>query len=868
MPAPFDPHRQPDSSAPADLPDFATVLRDCRVAAGLSQEALAELAGVTARSIRNIERGWVRRPRPETAALLGTALGLAGRRLDDFVAHAREQYWAQRKSPSDTGNVDRATPAGGTISSIPAQLPLDVRGFTGRLDEIAALDEIVAPEVRDAATVSVISGTPGVGKTALAVRWAHAATAHFPDGQLYVNLRGYDLDEPMPPGEALIGFLVALGVGRRDVPLAVPDRAALYRSRMHGRRALVLLDNAASAEQVRPLLPGGPACVTLVTSRESLAGLVALDGAHRMDLDLLSVEEAGHLLRTVIGPRVNAEPEAAEMLVRQCARLPLALRVAAELAAAQPARDLATLVAELRDEQQRLDMLAAGDDRRAAVRTVLSWSYRQLSAEVAAVFRAVGLHPGADVDDYAASALAGIDLHAAAGALRSLADAHLLRPATPTRYVMHDLLRAFSCSLTEESHARAARTRLFDYYLAGASTAMDTLYPAERERRPRVTTVATPLPPLADVDNARDWLDDEMPALVKVAEHAANHGWPDHTKRLAATLYRYLNGDRFIDALAIHGHARSAARRGGDRAAEAEALAGLGVTYWLLDNYEQAAAFLEEALAAYRVVGQPAGEARALNNLALVRQWTGDNDGAATCMEQALSLYRATDDAIGIAKTTSNLGGLYAWSGRPDDGHALILEALSVHQRLGDRSGEATDLNTLGMIDVRLGRHDRAGDRYRQALAIHRHMGHRAGEAHVLQNLGDLDNILGRHEAAYERHSAALRLFRRCGDQTGETGALIGLATCMHKTGRPADALGHHRAALEIAEKIGARREEAFCHDGLSQVYETLGDPVQAAEHARAALVLFEEFDPAKAAEVRTRLLATPQSAGDSEPQR
>jgi DNA-binding SARP family transcriptional activator len=318
---------------------------------------------------------------------------------------------------------------------VPAQLPADVHAFTGRRQELAALDRLLTPGQADGAdgqstavVISAVSGTAGVGKTALAVHWAQRARARYPDGQLYVNLRGYDPAQPMTAADALGGFLTGLGVAGPDIPPDLDDRAARYRTEIAGRRILVVLDNASSVDQVRPLLPGSASAMVLVTSRDSLPGLVAVHGARRLDLEFLPLPDAVALLRTLIGPQVDAEPAAASALAERCVRLPLALRVAAELAVARPAIALADLVTELGDLQRRLELLDAGGDPRAAVRAVFSWSYRQLPPDAARTFRLIGLHPGVDIDHYGAAALADTSADHARATLDLLARAHLVQP--------------------------------------------------------------------------------------------------------------------------------------------------------------------------------------------------------------------------------------------------------------------------------------------------------------------------------------------------------------------------------------------------------------------------------------------------------
>jgi DNA-binding SARP family transcriptional activator len=469
---------------------------------------------------------------------------------------------------------------------VPRELPADVDAFTGRAGELAELDRLLEaatqagghhPEGAGPAPVviSAVAGSAGVGKTALAVHWAHRVRGAFPDGQLYVNLRGYDPGEPMTAADALAGFLRALGVADQDMPADIDERAARYRSILDGQRTLVMLDNAAAAEQVRPLLPGSPSCFVVVTSRDSLAGLVARHGAQRLDLDLLPPDEAATLLRALIGARVDADPDAAATLAQQCARLPLALRVAAEFVATRPALTLA----QLAGEQRSLD---AGGDFRTDMRSVFSWSYRHLPADAARAFRLMGLHPGPDFDAYAARALIGGGLEQARDLLDLLACAHLIHPAQPGRYGMHDLLRAYARHLavtqdpvTQDSATRdagalstradnekqAALTRLFDYYLAAAAAAMDTALPAERNRRPRVAPPASPIPPMTGPAAAQAWLDTERATLVAAA-YAATRGWPGHAVRLSVIVWRYIQaGGHSTDAITMQAHAVQAPAR-------------------------------------------------------------------------------------------------------------------------------------------------------------------------------------------------------------------------------------------------------------------------------------------------------------------
>ena len=347
----------------------------------------------------------------------------------------------------------------------PRQLPQAARHFSGRSAELVVLRQIT-DEPADAGRPAVIAvtGAAGVGKTALALRWAHEVAFRFPDGQLHADLRGYDPGSPVPPAEVLARFLRSLGVPGAEIPADQTERAARFRSLLTGQRVLVVLDNARSAEHVRPLLPATPGCAVVVTSRDSLAGLVVRDGAQRLDLDLLPLTDAVHLLRSLIGGRVDADPAAAQTLAVECARLPLALCAAAELAAGCPAAPLAELVRQLGDRHQRLDLLDGGGDPRTALRAVFSWSYQHLDSDSARALRLLGLHPGIDIEPYAGAALMGTTVAQARRLLSALARAHLIRPVGPARYAMHDLLRVYAAELAvgcdsgrQEATAASAR---------------------------------------------------------------------------------------------------------------------------------------------------------------------------------------------------------------------------------------------------------------------------------------------------------------------------------------------------------------------------------------------------------------------------
>lgn len=804
---------------------------------------------------------------------------------------------------------------------IPAQLPANVDRFTGRRQELAILDRLLAEAIKQegdaagestAVVIAVISGTAGVGKTSLALRWAHQTRSRYPDGQLYVNLRGYDPDQPMSAGDALASFLRALGMAEQEIPVEVEERAAAYRSLLTGRRVLVVLDNAATVEQIRPLLPGTASCV-VVTSRDSLAGLVVRYGARRLDLEPLPPEDAVALLRTLIGERTHAEPEAAATLAEQCVRLPLALRVAAELAAGRPDVNLAELVTELGDVQQRLDLLDAGGDPRTAMRAVLSWSYQHLSVDAARMFRLIGLHPGPDLDPYAAAVLADVSFQRAQQLLDLLVRAHLIQLMRDKRYSMHDLLRAYAVHLATkedpEQVLRSALTRLFDYYVNTAITATETLVSPTQNQilsRPEHRTIFTPLGtgPTA----ARVWLDSERNTLLAVTAYTATHGWPDYTIRLADILGRCVGVGGFahwVDSMTMLEHARNAAHQINDSSAEARALASLGLSYFWQGCYQQAIEHHQQALTLYRELGDRVGEADVLTRLGLVYQQQGSHQQATQLHERALTIFRELGHRDGEANVLDDLGVAYWHQGRYKEAAEHLEQALTLFRAIGHRVGEAHALGYLGGVRGRQGYREQAIKHLEQSLTIFREMGHRIGEAHALRYLGDvyqrqgrwkeaeahleqasaifpnvgdrvgeadvlasLGNVhrqQGRYQQAVDDQQRALALYREIGHPAGEAGTLNNLGEILYDTGQLREALIQHTAALKLATQINDRYEQARAHSGIANSHHATSHSDLARHHWKQALALYAGLDIPDADDIRTHMDALDQTTVEND---
>jgi transcriptional regulator with XRE-family HTH domain len=527
---------------------FGEMVRGRRVAAGLTQEELAERSGLGVRTISDIERGRIGRPHRRSVNLLCKALGLA------WPGRARVESAAPGEGEAPAATLPhRGGYAGGAqlLPVVPRQLPTAIRHLAGRADQLSVLDGLLdrldgtagagaTAGTEGTTLISAISGTAGVGKTALAVHWAHRVAGRFPDGQLYVNLRGFDPSgAPLAPAEAIRGFLDAFGMAAERIPASPDAQAALYRSLLAGRRMLIILDNARDEAQVRPLLPGSAPCLVVVTSRRQLAGLAATDCAHLLNVDVLTHAEADEMLSRRLGPDlVDGESAAVAELIGLCARLPLALAIVAARHAARPARPLRALVEELRPAQDRLTVLDATDvaDAVTSVRAVFSWSYQSLTQPAARMFRLLAVHPGPDITTAAAASVAGVSPKRARQVLTELVLANLLAEHADGRYTCHDLLRAYaaeqaSCS-DSDADRRAAMHRMLDHYLHTAFGAALLLDQVDPDARPAALVPGVVPEELADRREAYAWFEAERPVLSAAIRQATRHGFDGHAWHL------------------------------------------------------------------------------------------------------------------------------------------------------------------------------------------------------------------------------------------------------------------------------------------------------------------------------------------------
>ncbi|MGW5350201.1 ATP-binding protein [Streptomyces sp. NPDC004031] len=722
---------------------------------------------------------------------------------------------------SVTGGIHFHHEADGRRVPTPRQLPADVRGFVNRTDELAQLDALVS----DGAIVSlhVVAGTAGAGKTSLAVRWAHRVKDRFPDGQLFVNLRGYDPGEPVTAEQALHGFLRALGVPAAEVPADVDGAAALFRSLLAERRVLVLLDNAATAGQVRPLLPGGGESLVLVTSRSRLSGLAVRDGARRITLGTLPEPEAVALLQAVTaGYRSADDIDQLAELARLCARLPLALRIAAERAASHPHMGLDELIADLRDESALWDALSTGSEEEAeAVRTVFAWSYRALTAPAARLFRLLGLHPGGDFGLHSAAALADLATSKARQLLDDLVGAHLLEQTAPDRYQFHDLLRAYATDQAQaeepSGEREAALHRVLTWYLHTADAAQDWISPSEDHLRLPPASGAVAPSAFADYDDAADWVERELPTYPRLVAAAAAAGHDRLAWQLAETLWHaWPPSAPVVDWLDLGTTGLASAERDPDPLGRIHILSSLGTVYRAVHRYADGMRSLNAALELCRGTGNRLGEAHALNLIGLIHLRARELDDAAAAFDAVAPLFRAEQRPQWAATAVANAATTYLSAGRLPEAATAAAKALATHRALDNPRGAGNVLRMLAAIRLEEGAPDAARKAIDEAMDIALTLRSHRLEAYWLITLGDVQRATSAHGDALASFQRSAMLHRRLGDRSREALAWRGTALTYAATGRGEEAAGFLRQAAAAHRALGDGWEEAVDLDHLA----------------------------------------------------
>lgn len=700
------------------------------------------------------------------AGALVRALGAAGRTAEALRAYADARSRLVDQLGAEPGPELRDAqrqvldePRPSTVR--PRQLPPDITGFVGRGPELIALDRVGPTPY--APRVAVVSGPAGVGKSTLAVHWAHTARPGFPDGELYVNLRGFDASGfPVDPTDALRGFVEALGVPPPAVPADRDGLIGLYRTLLAERRMIILADNARDADQVQPLIPGAAGCLVLVTSRDRLEALAVVNTAVLLDLPSFSVEESRLLLRQRLGhDRTSVEPGALDRIVDACAGLPLALAVAAGRAAARPRHSLARLADDLSAESGTLDGLA-GTTAQADVRSVLSWSYRVVGAESARLFRLLSVHPGPDVDVVAAAATAGLDVERTVTLLAELTRLHLLDEGPGPRYAFHDLLRGYGVEQTSPDERRMASRRLLDFYLRTAHDAAWRLYPY-RERITIVADADGPGVAFPDAEAATAWFRAERTVLANAVAHGARVGFDEHSWQLAHTLSKYyeMQGD-WHDWGATLQAGLTAAERLGDTRAQSLCLLGVGSSFTRGRRFADAEAWLR----------------------------------------RGLELCRAGNDVAALARAHHNLSNVLFCQGRMPEALEMSTRAYELYASIGDHWGRSAALNSTAVIHTEVGDYERAVENAQRGIDIAGGCANERGAAYGWNTLGYAWHLGGDDERAVPAYRRAIDLARRLNDRFLEADTLNRLGEALAPRS-PADARTAWTEALRIFVELG-----------------------------------------------------------------
>jgi tetratricopeptide (TPR) repeat protein/transcriptional regulator with XRE-family HTH domain len=843
--------------------EFAGLLRQLRTEAGLTQEELAEAAGLSPRSVSDLERGIHRTARKDTAVLLADALGLAEPPRALFVAAARGSA-----SAAEVLAVVRGE-APGAAAAATRTLPRDIANFTGRERELARLLEALVPTAADGGVVSIhaIDGMAGIGKTTFAVHAAHRLAPDFPDGQFFLPLHAHTPGQrPVDPADALGSLLLTAGLAPQQIPPGAEARAARWRGQVAGKKILLLLDDAASHQQIRLLLPGTAGSLVLVTSRRRLT---ALQDAAVVSLDVLPPGEAAALLaRLAARPGVRASDAAVGKLTRLCGYLPLAIGMLASQLRHHLAWTPAELAADVAAARDRLALMHAED---VSVGAAFALSYTDLTAAQQRLFRRLGLLPGPSIDAYAAAALDGTALDNARRGLEDLYDQHLLTEPAPGRYQLHDLLREHARALAAADNPAESDTatgRLLDYYLHTALAAGRHFATPPAARRPPPGHPPAQAPDMAALGQAAGWLDAERANLHAAADYAADRARPRHAIAIPAAMSGFLTARGYWDqSAALHQNALIAARQAGDRLGEADTLTELGVLQAETGRYPAAAATLTRAVALYGDAGDVPGQAHALNQLGYLRVLTGDYPAAAASTQQALALARSASDRFVEADTLIHLGLVQQLTGDYPAAAASHQRALALFSTLGDLQGQAEALNCLGVGQQETGDYPAAAASHRRALALFSTLGDLQGQANALNDLGIVQQETGDYPAAATSHQQALARYREFGRRLGQAEALNRLGELSSRTSATGQAREYYVQALAIARDLSAPLEEAHALEGLGQTYLEDGNLPQAATHLQHALTIYQRIGAPAARRIQENLQNHRPTSTTSEPQ-
>ena len=732
----------------------------------------------------------------------------------------------------------------GGVAAATRTLPHDIASFTGREPELGQLQEAAARAVGSGGVVGIhaIGGMAGVGKTTFAVHAAHQLAGRFPDGQIFLPLHGHTTGQrPVEPADALASLLQISGVAAQQIPAGLEARTALWRDRVAGKQLLLILDDATGHEQVRPLLPGTAGSLVLVTSRRHLT---ALDDTAAISLDTLAPEEATALLiRLAARPGLSSQDAAVGEITALCGCLPLAVAMLARQLHHHPAWTAAGLAADLAAARDRLELMRTEN---LSVAAAFDLSYRDLAPDQQRLFSRLGLHPGTDIDAYAAAALDGTDLAAARRSLDALYDQYLLAEPARGRYRLHDLIRQHARLLAAAdppAERDAAVSRLLDYYLRTARTA-DRHLPrrAPAEMPAVIGTLPAGAPDLPTRAEAVSWMEAERLNLHAAVSYAATYGHPGHAVAIPVAMHSFLRTQGHWDqALALHNTALSAARHTSDHLAEAGILDRLGVVQTLTGDYPAATATLTQALERFGELGDRTGEAWALHGLGVVQTLTGDYPAATGSLTQALELFGELGDRLGEAEALQRLGVVQRLTGNYQTAAASQTRALQLYRGLGDQLGEVGVLNELGVVQHLTGNYPAAIASQVRALQLYLDLGNRLGQANALTDLGVVQTLTGDYPAATASQAQALQLYRDLGNRLGEASTLNSLGVVLTLTGNYPAAAASQARALGLCRGLGDRFGEAIVLADLGAVQRLTGDYPAATASLTQALKLHRD---------------------------
>ena len=765
---------------------------------------------------------------------------------------------ARARTPAAEVLAARQRVVPGTFAAAATRtLPRDTASFTGRQDELARLLGAIDGVAANGGVVGIhaIDGMAGIGKTTFAVHAAHRLAEAFPDGQFFLPLHAHTPGQrPVGPVDALASLLLTAGVPTAQIPPGLEARAARWRDHLAGRKILLVLDDAATHEQVRPLLPGTAGSLVLVTSRRRLT---ALEDAAVISLDILPAGEAAILLaRLAARPGLHAGDAAVGEITRLCGYLPLAIGKAARKLSHHPAWSAGQLAGELAGARDRLAVMRAEN---LSVAAAFGLSYQGLNPDQQRLFRRIGLVPGPSIDAYAARALDGTSLDEARGNLNELYDQHLMDEPAPSRYVMHDLLREYAIALAADdvpAESAAATGRLLDYYLHTAVVAGQHFPSMAGYRLPPSGRPPADAPVLSTLEQAGAWLETERPNLHAAADHAAAAGQHLHAVRIPAAISGFLLAHGHVDqSVALHRTALAAACHAGDRAGQVIALGELGVLAWLTGDHPAAAASLARALASHCELGDLPGQANVLNQLGQVQVLTGDYPAATASHQQALALARGSGDRLAEAEALNHLGQVRQRTGDYPAAAATQQHALALFREIGNRLGQATTLNDLGIVQEETGDYPAAAASQRAALTMFRGLGIQLGQAVALNKLGTVQQLTGDYPAAAASLQKALELHRDLGTRFGQAQALNSLGELSSRTSATQQARERHTQALAIACDIGMPLEEARALEGIGHSYLQEGTTDEGAAHLRQALAIYQRIGAPGARRVQEVLI-------------